>query len=977
MVGATDDAPHLPPRPARQPEAQQLELALSTPTPRPGSHLETDWPPFEDPQLLSLKVAGRVVVGARAIALVWVVSLLLVVVRARGRIVAGDDDQSGLVDLAAWTGVAVVTVIAIASWLWSDRSTRNVHRLDGRLPSRTRCISAWSLPLVWAVLLGVTVVRLDPSEPADVRPAIVVTLMALTMWRPYALVRRILVSLTRVRSDGLIETAYVLDLSTIGLLWWQLASWSSQSTPSDVGAIDVRLGIVAAAAVGIGLNLASWAILVRDVQRAHAERLLALRTRHDHRHLRLRGINPMDPEVRLALLRIRQEEELERLRRAEPIPVPDSRGPRVIDPPGSPEPASRPRTVLRTTGVPEPADTSGAMSDSAVTPNPLDTVGIGTEVAEHDERKHEAEPATATTPAAHLPGADVGDNEGALETETQLVAQVMDGAATDELEADIVGATATSANSAQVVADLADETVTEAASPDVLADLRSQPLTAKEVRLNRLRLAPENNQPEAAADSAHSLLDRLSEYGIKPNLSEPIPPPEHDSTPPTERRLSAGHYALEVIRRKNLDLGVFLGLLFLIPARLVVPGFGAAGAPAALLALVMLALLLIDRLGYRASDQSVAAPNPVSFALVIYVGFLLLTWGIGRTRTLTPLVGSNSDRALIALASLVGVFWFVLDRVRTSEAMLWLLDVMLVGSMFMCVIGVIQFYVGIDPIASVRIPGLVDNGSATVDTRSIFNRPFGTALHPIEFGVVAASLLPIAWWRAKNGSWWHWCAIVLLALGAMVSISRSAVLAGGIAVIVLILGSSWRDRLNLIATGLALVVVAGSVIPGLVGTILSLFGYVDDDPSIQARVERTPAVLRLIAEHPWIGRGFGTFTIEQDLLLDNEIQKMTIETGIIGVALFLVLIVVVVWAALLPRQLDPRLDGLGVALSASVLSVAISFYTFDAFFYHILMSTLFMNVALVAVLWKLGSRPSDPHPAPRDEAVRQETEVPV
>lgn len=427
--------------------------------------------------------------------------------------------------------------------------------------------------------------------------------------------------------------------------------------------------------------------------------------------------------------------------------------------------------------------------------------------------------------------------------------------------------------------------------------------------------------------------------------------------------------------RRHRELGVFVGLLFLIPARLVVPGFGAAGAPASLLGLVLLVLFVLQRLGYGTRDGRSAPLNPVVWAVVIYAGYLLLTWGIGRSHVVTPFVSSSSDRALIALASLVGVFLYVVDRIATPGAVLWLLDAMLLGAMTMCGVGLIQFYVGIDPIDSIRIPGLVDNAPATVDTRSIFNRPFGTALHPIEFGVVAASLIPIAWWRAKTGSWWHWCAIALLALGAMISISRSAVLAGVVAAAVLIIGSSWRDRLNLTVGGFAFVVAAGAVIPGLVGTILSLFGYVGADPSIQARVQRTPAVLRLMAEHPWIGRGFGTFTIEQDLLLDNEIQKMAIETGIVGVASFVVVVLVTVWVASLPLRLRPRLNGLGTALTASILSIVISFYTFDAFFYHILMSILFINIGLVAVLWKLGRQASDPWPSPGGVDRREESEA--
>jgi hypothetical protein len=199
-------------------------------------------------------------------------------------------------------------VIAVAGWLWSDRVTRNVHRLGGRLPTRSRCISAWAVPVVVAAALAFTVVRLEPAELVDVRPMIIVPLLALTVWRPYSLVRRIVSTLSRVRSDALIGIAYLLELAGFGLMWWQLATWPDELTPGDVGPADVMIGVGSAAAIAFGLSIVVWILLLRDVSLAQSHRVLAMSTQHDHRQLRLRGINPMDPEVRWALLRIRQEQ---------------------------------------------------------------------------------------------------------------------------------------------------------------------------------------------------------------------------------------------------------------------------------------------------------------------------------------------------------------------------------------------------------------------------------------------------------------------------------------------------------------------------------------------------------------------------------------------------------------------------------------------------------------------------------------------
>ena len=129
-------------------------------------------------------------------------------------------------------------------------------------------------------------------------------------------------------------------------------------------------------------------------------------------------------------------------------------------------------------------------------------------------------------------------------------------------------------------------------------------------------------------------------------------------------------------------------------------------------------------------------------------------------------------------------------------------------------------------------------------------------------------------------------------------------------------------------------------------------------------------MLRLITEHLWFGRGFGTFTPEEYLLLDNEIQKMAIETGLIGVAVFVAFIVTVVWTAgaTAPRRAGTLTEGLPFALIASILGITVSFYTFDAFFYHILTSVLYLNIGLVGALWNVGHAQPPKQPVSLDHS---------
>ena len=149
--------------------------------------------------------------------------------------------------------------------------------------------------------------------------------------------------------------------------------------------------------------------------------------------------------------------------------------------------------------------------------------------------------------------------------------------------------------------------------------------------------------------------------------------------------------------------------------------------------------------------------------------------------------------------------------------------------------------------------------------------------------------------------------------------------------------------------------MAGTLVNGLVGTIRSLFTGAEHDPSVQARLDRFPAVVELVAEYPWLGRGFGTYTPEDYFLLDNEIQKTAIESGLIGVAALVLFIVFVATVAWRTRGTDESNRLLGTALAASILGIFISTYTFDAFFYKILMGLVYLCIGLVGAFWRLST----------------------
>lgn len=423
---STDGSPRLPARPSRDATFEQLELDLVDAR-RRAALAPPDWPPFEDPPLLPLRGSRRLVIAARALAFIW--SLAVVVAAILHRSGDGAATDASLASVGR-VGIVVATALATVGWHWTDRVTRNAHLLGGRLPRRPRGITAWTAPLAWSALVATVVLRLDPTEVVDVRPAIAVAILALAWWRPYSLVRRILRTLTRLQADAVIGAAYVLELAGFGLLWWQLAAWPDRISSTDTASIDIMIGASAAAAVAFGGNLVMWTLLVTVVERSQTHRLVALRTRHDHRHLRLRGIDPMDPAVRWALLSIRRQQELDDALDASPpapTPTPDAdhntaqgAAPAAVNPPAPVAPVMTGRSDGSSPLVPAPeADPDSRSAGSLNTPDSTATEPIGATGPRADDAtpnpprvdrlmRRLAEANTANDPSLTLPSAAVG-----------------------------------------------------------------------------------------------------------------------------------------------------------------------------------------------------------------------------------------------------------------------------------------------------------------------------------------------------------------------------------------------------------------------------------------------------------------------------------------------------------------------------------------------------------------------------------------
>ena len=262
--------------------------------------------PYQEPVIPTTRAPWRAVIAARAVTMAWVLALLIAALAER----AGAGDTTGDTVSAVGRGGGVVALLlAVTGWWWSDQLVRTLIQLDGRRPGRIRCVSAWLIPPTVVLLIALLVVPLDPTEPADVRPILIVPAFALVMWRPYSLIRRILATLIRLRSDAILASAYIIDLLGFGVLWWQLTQWEQRDEVVSSRQLDVLIGTVAAVSIFMIMSTVLWIGVLRTARNAVAHRRSSQRTRFEHRMLRLSGIDPTDPEIWWALVQRRADEE--------------------------------------------------------------------------------------------------------------------------------------------------------------------------------------------------------------------------------------------------------------------------------------------------------------------------------------------------------------------------------------------------------------------------------------------------------------------------------------------------------------------------------------------------------------------------------------------------------------------------------------------------------------------------------------------
>ena len=271
---------------------------------------------------------------------------------------------------------------------------------------------------------------------------------------------------------------------------------------------------------------------------------------------------------------------------------------------------------------------------------------------------------------------------------------------------------------------------------------------------------------------------------------------------------------------------------------------------------------------------------------------------------------TNSLLALVRESWLLGLVLFVLVVVRSRAGLENLMGGIVIGATLSGVVGLLAVYLNLDLSTIISLPGLSDQGSLLTGDlqRAGGVRPQGMAGHPLELSAVLTVAFPLAVGllaaerrRGHSGALWA-VASVLLLVAALSTISRSAVIAAVVALVVMAWAWPVRRVAALVAAACVAVFVALALGLPVVTRIAGVLTGGSQDASLDSRGTGLDYALGVLPDHPWFGQGIGTYDVQTQPVLDNYYLGRAVEGGLVGLLAVVAMLVGAVCVAVAARR---------------------------------------------------------------------------
>jgi hypothetical protein len=294
-------------------------------------------------------------------------------------------------------------------------------------------------------------------------------------------------------------------------------------------------------------------------------------------------------------------------------------------------------------------------------------------------------------------------------------------------------------------------------------------------------------------------------------------------------------------------------------------------------------------------------------------------------------------KKLPLLISYVSIFVIVASSVRRTEVPAFLTYTLVLS--VICALGIIyesRMNVNVfNTFSSFVFPSpfevVADASGTAVD--SLGRRWIGgPASYGVEAVFMLAMAMPIAVVKiigapSRRRRLLYGLALAIL-LAAMFSTQRKSALVAPVAVMATLVYFRRRELLSLAPLGLVLGVMVAAISPSAVHSVLAQFTRSDASKTatVSDRTADYDAIRPDLWTHLALGRGFGSYNHDTYRILDSEILSRTIETGVLGLAAFLLIAIsVILVTRKTVSQRDPRFAPAALcAVGASVCMIVIA-----------------------------------------------------
>lgn len=403
---------------------------------------------------------------------------------------------------------------------------------------------------------------------------------------------------------------------------------------------------------------------------------------------------------------------------------------------------------------------------------------------------------------------------------------------------------------------------------------------------------------------------------------------------------------------------------------------------AAFIALGWFTSLLIDR-RVRLKRTPIDTPLLCFFFVVL----LSLIFNPARVRAVEP----DVIKKLMFFASFFIIYYVVASVAGKKRDIDALVAVLIFGGSIVAVAAMIESRTGYNPFDHLRsvVPFLHESAAPRPAVRGARLRAYASAQHPIALGAVLVMLIPLALYRAHAlKKPLAWVAVVLLALGALATVSRTAVVMLAVVTLVyLLLRTDETKKLwPLLIPALAAIHI---ILPGTLGTLKSsLFpkgGLIAQQQNAAVGSGRIatlgPALNAEWKPNPILGEGFGTrvptpdeaVPVANGPILDNQWLGIVLETGVVGTFVLGWLIVRFLRRAGTAGKHDRSPRGwFLVGVTASTAAFAVGMFTYDAFAFIQVTFMFFLLMGLGSAMLALPAPQEALAPASEESAQRRE-----